>query len=46
VDSTAEETARKFLAMSGLSMKLARDVFYQWTNTAGLDEGIELGIKS
>ncbi len=50
LDSTAEEIARKFLKMSGLSVKLVRDAFYRCAETAdldaGIDIGVELGIKS
>ena len=50
LDSTAEEIARKFLKMSGLSVKLVREGFYKCADIAGLDEGIdkgvEIGIKS
>ncbi len=50
LDAAAEELARKFLKMSGLSVRLVRDAFYQCADTAGLDEAldkaVELGIKS
>lgn len=50
LDEAAGELARKFLKMSGLSVKLVRDAFYQCAGTADLDEAldsaVELGIKS
>ena len=50
LDSTAEEMAKKFLKMSGLSVKLVREAFYKSTEIADLDKAletaVELGIKS
>lgn len=50
LDAAAEEIARKFLKMSGLSVKLVRDAFYKCTEISDLDEAldkaVELGIKS
>jgi enoyl-CoA hydratase/carnithine racemase len=50
LDAAAEELARKFLKMSGLSVKLVRDAFYRCAETPELGEsidlGVELGIKS
>ena len=50
LDSAAEEMARKFLKMSGLSVKLVREAFYKCAEIADLDEAlgtaVELGIKS
>jgi enoyl-CoA hydratase/carnithine racemase len=50
LDAAAEEMARKFLKMSGLSVKLVRDAFYQCSDTADLEtalqKGVEMGIKS
>jgi len=50
LDSAAEEMARKFLKMSGLSVKLVREAFYKCAEIDDLDEAlgtaVELGIKS
>jgi cyclohexa-1,5-dienecarbonyl-CoA hydratase len=50
LDSAAEEMARKFIKMSGLSVKLVREAFYKCAETTDLDEAldtaVELGIKS
>ncbi|MBN2076358.1 MAG: enoyl-CoA hydratase/isomerase family protein [Dehalococcoidales bacterium] len=50
LDSVAEEMAQKFLKMSGLSVKLVREAFYECAETANLDKAldtaVELGIKS
>ena len=50
LDAAAEEIARKFLKMSGLSVKLVRDAFYKCAEISDLDEAletaVELGIKS
>ena len=50
LDSAAEEMARKFLKMSGLSVKLVREAFYRSAEITDLDEAldtaVELGIKS
>ncbi len=50
LDSAAEEMARKFLKMSGLSVRLVREAFYRSAEIADLDKAletaVELGIKS
>lgn len=50
LDAAAEEIASKFLKMSGLSVKLVRDAFYQCAEIAdlneALDKAVELGINS
>jgi enoyl-CoA hydratase/carnithine racemase len=50
LDRTAEEFARKFLAKSGLSLRLVRDAFYQCADTAefegSIQKGTEQGIKT
>ncbi len=50
LDSAAEEMARKFIKMSGLSVKLVREAFYKSAETANLDEALKnavgLGINS
>jgi len=50
LDAAAEELARKFLKMSGLSVKLVREAFYQCAETTDLDEALDkaekLGIAS
>ena len=50
LDITAGEIARRFLGKSSLSIKLARDAFYQCADTAEFDEAMqtatELGIKT
>ena len=50
LDAAAEVMAKKFLAMSGIGVKLSRDAFYQASGTPGykeaLDKSTELGIKT
>ena len=50
LDAAAEEIARKFLKMSGLSVKLVRDAFYKCAEISDLDEAldkaVELGTKT
>ncbi len=50
LDKAAEELAGKFLAMSGLSIKLIREALYKCADIAELDGAVkkatELGIKS
>ncbi|UCC17326.1 MAG: enoyl-CoA hydratase/isomerase family protein, partial [Dehalococcoidales bacterium] len=50
LDSAAEEMAKKFLKMSGLSVKLVREAFYKSAEIADLDKAletaVELGINS
>ena len=50
LDSVAEEMAKKFLKMSGLSVKLVREAFYKSAEIADLEKAletaVELGIKS
>ncbi len=50
LDRTAEETARKFLGKSSLSLRLVRDAVYQCADIADFDKAVqkatELGIKT
>ncbi|UCD08567.1 MAG: enoyl-CoA hydratase/isomerase family protein [Dehalococcoidales bacterium] len=50
LDSAAEEMAKKFLKMSGLSVKLVREAFYRSAEIADIDKAletaVELGIQS
>ncbi len=50
LDAAAEAMAKKFLAMSGIGVKLCRDVFYQCMDTpdwkTAMQMGIDGGIKT
>jgi enoyl-CoA hydratase/carnithine racemase len=44
LDTTAETTAKKFLAMTGIGVKLSRDVFYQCCDAADWNTAMERGV--
>lgn len=45
LDRTAEDFARKFLAMSALSVKLVRDALYDCAETPSLEDSLEKGVE-